>query len=206
MIEHARYYPHDAYTCMPWRNGAGITREIARAPVQGEGFAWRLSLASLRASGPFSSYAGYQRCVALVDGRGFRLNVAGAEAKTLSVRGEHTLFSGAAEASCELLDGPCTDLSLMVHDPGTIDSVVRLDLSAEHRMCAPLGKLQALFVLNGAVSCRTLEPSGPDASSAPPYRLNFNDTLLIHGRGAFWSIGPGAGEIGELLVVTFAPP
>jgi hypothetical protein len=205
MNEHARYFAREAYTSMPWRNGAGVTREIARAPAQGESFAWRLSLASLPVSGPFSSYSGYQRCVALVDGHGFRLNVAGAAAKKLSARGEYALFPGAAEASCELLDGPCTDLSLIVHDPGTIDSVTRLDLSAEQRVRVPLGKLQVLFVLQGTVACCALEPFSRDASSGYPHKLNLNDTLLILGRGAFWSIRSGSGEIGALLLITFTP-
>ena len=81
---------------MPWRNGAGVTREIAREPAQGEHFAWRLSLASLQGDGPFSSYTGYQRCVALVEGRGFRLHVAGTGTKTLAASGAHLLFAGAA--------------------------------------------------------------------------------------------------------------
>lgn len=191
---------------MPWRNGAGITREIARAPAQGESFAWRLSLASLQVSGPFSIYAGYRRCIALVDGYGFRLNVAGEGAKDLLVRGEHTLFPGAAATSCELLNGPCIDLSLMVHDFGTIDRVTRLDVSAEQSVSSVFGTLQVLFVLHGAVECRASEALSPAASSGHPYQLKLHDTLLIRGRGSAWSITPGTGEIGELLVITFAPP
>jgi hypothetical protein len=160
----------------------------------------------LQVSGPFSSYTGYARCVALVDGRGFRLHVAGAGAKTLCARGEHAIFAGAAEASCELLDGPCTDLSLMVHDPGTIDRVTRLDISAEQSVGVPSGKLQVLFVLHGAIECRPLGPYIPAASYAHPFRLNVNDTLLIHGRGHSWSIGRATGEVAELLVIAFASP
>jgi hypothetical protein len=206
MIEHVRYFPCEAYISMPWRNGAGITREIARAPAQGERFAWRLSLASLRVSGPFSSYAGYQRCIALVDGRGFVLHVAGAGAKRLSARGEHAFFAGAAEARCELLDGPCTDLSLIVHDPGTIDSVTRLDINSEQSVKIHTGKLQAFFVLQGAIECRPLAPLIPATSYEHPFRLNVNDTLLIRGRGHPWAISHTTGAIAELLMITFASP
>jgi hypothetical protein len=203
MIEHARHFPCEAYISMPWRNGAGITREIAREPAQGESFAWRLSLASLQVSGPFSSYAGYERCVALVDGRGFHLHVAGAGAKTLAARGEHALFAGAAEARCELLDGPCTDLSLMVRDPGAIDSATRLDIGAEQRVGIPPGRLQVLFVLHGAITCRPLGTLIPPAADAQAFKLNLNDTLLIHGRGHDWSIGCATSDIAELLVIAF---
>jgi uncharacterized protein len=203
MIEHARYYPCEAYTSMPWRNGAGMTREIARAPARSEPFAWRLSLASLQVSGPFSCYAEYQRCVALVDGHGFILHVAGAVAKKLSTRGEHVLFAGAAAARCELLDGPCTDLSLVVRDPGTIESVTRLDVGAEHRVETPAGKLQVLFVLRGAVTCRTLGPLVPAAPCGHAFNLGINDTLLLHGCELSWSISHASSEIPELLVITF---
>jgi environmental stress-induced protein Ves len=206
MIEHARYFPCAGYTSMPWRNGAGMTREIVRAPAQGERFAWRLSLASLQVSGPFSSYAGYQRCVALVDGRGFVLHVAGTGAKKLSARGEHALFAGAAEARCELLEGACTDLSLMVHDPGTIDSVTRLDIHAEQSVAIHEGKLQALFALHGAIQCRPLGPPIPATSHGHPFKLNVHDTLLIHGRGYPWSISLTTGAIAELLLISFVSP
>jgi hypothetical protein len=189
---------------MPWRNGAGITHEIAREPAHGESFAWRLSLASLQTSGPFSVYTGYERCVALVDGRGFRLHVAGAGTKILAARGEHALFAGAADARCELLDGPCTDLSLMVHEPGMIDGVTRLLISAEQSVDVPAGKQQALFVLHGAITCRPLGPGVPDAANGDAFKLNVNDTLLMHGSAHSWSIDRMTNDAPEVLVIAFA--
>jgi environmental stress-induced protein Ves len=203
MFEHARYFPRAAYLSMPWRNGAGVTREIAREPAQGEPFAWRLSLASLQVNGPFSSYTGYERCVALVDGRGFRLHVAGTGTQTLTARGAHALFAGAAQASCELLDGPCTDLSLMVHAPGTIDGVTRLAISAEQSVADVPGKLQVLFVLHGAISCVPPGRTNPDAAHGQPFELKAHDTLLIPGHGQLWSMARATHEAAELLLITF---
>ena len=204
VIELARYLPRDGYTSMPWRNGVGVTREIARAPALGERFAWRLSLASLQVSGPFSSYPGYQRCVALVDGHGFHLHVAGAEAQKLAVRGAHALFAGAAEARCELLDGPCTDLSLMVLDPGTIDGITRIDVIGEHVLKTVPGKLQVLFVLHGAVACRPVDSSIAAESVAPTFKLNTNDTLLIPGGGHSWSLNRATSATAEVLAISFS--
>jgi environmental stress-induced protein Ves len=206
MFEPARHFRSEAYTCMPWRNGAGVTREIAREPAQGEHFAWRLSLASLQVDGPFSSYTGYRRCVALVDGRGFRLHVAGMGTETLAASGAHVLFAGAAAASCELLDGPCTDLSLMVHEPGTIDRVTRLAVSSEHTVGDAPGRFQAFFVLHGVIRCVPLEPMSPAASNGQPFELNAHDTLLIRGHGQSWSVARAAHESAELLVMTFTSP
>jgi uncharacterized protein len=206
MFEHARYFPSEAYLSMPWRNGAGVTREIAREPARGEKFAWRLSLASLQVNGPFSSYTGYERCVALVDGCGFRLHVAGTGIHTLAARGAHALFSGAAQASCELLDGPCTDLSLMVHEPGTIDGVTRLAISAEQSVADASGKLQVLFVLHGAIRCVPTGPTISDAANAQPFELKAHDTLLIRGHGQSWSIARATHEAAELMVIVFTAP
>lgn len=192
---------------MPWRNGAGVTREIVRVPAQGESFDWRLSLATLQASGPFSAYSGYHRAVALVDGRGFRLSVAGAAARELTERGDHALFPGAAQTCCETLDGPCTDLSLMVREPGKIHTVTRVGITAEHRMSVSDGRIQVIFVLAGAIECRATE-SLVDAAKlhGRPYTLNVNDTLLIHGRGNAWSMRPAAGDAAEALLITFTAP
>ena len=205
-MQPARYFPRTAYTAMPWRNGAGITHEIAREPAHGESFAWRLSLASLQASGPFSVYTGYQRCVALVAGRGFRLHVAGAGAKMLAVRGAHAVFAGAADTRCELLDGPCTDLSLMVHEPGTIAGVTRRLISAAQSVEVPTGKQQLLFVLHGAIRCRSLGPLPPGASNGATFHLNVNDTLLMRASARSWSIDRTTNEAAEILVIAFAAP
>jgi uncharacterized protein len=206
MIERARYLPRAGYTSMPWRNGTGVTREIVREPAQGETFAWRLSLATMGASGPFSSYPGYERAVALVDGRGFRLNVKDTRTQVLSARGEHALFPGGADTGCELLDGPCTDLSLMVRAPGRINAVARLRIGGERTVPATSGTLHALFVLHGAIECRALEPSLPGfAPAANPQTLDFNDTLLIQGRADFWSLRQASSDTAELLVIEFTP-
>src|SRR6202035_3919738 len=59
VLKEARHLARADYIAMPWRNGAGITHEIAREPAHGALFSWRLSLASLQVNGPFSPYPGY---------------------------------------------------------------------------------------------------------------------------------------------------
>jgi hypothetical protein len=62
---------------MPWRNGGGTTSEIAVEPAPGGRFRHRLSIADVTASGPFSDFAGYDRHILLLAGRGFTLRVDG---------------------------------------------------------------------------------------------------------------------------------
>ncbi|MBO9646121.1 MAG: HutD family protein [Pseudacidovorax sp.] len=66
-----RRFSLDALAPTPWRNGGGLTREIAAGNVDGHdgtGWDWRLSVASIRADGPFSVFDGVDRVATLVDG------------------------------------------------------------------------------------------------------------------------------------------
>lgn len=88
----------------PWRNGAGVTREIAAAPGGGEvGFAWRLSLADLEADAPFSPFPGVERVHVPVQGRPYMLTVDGHE--RVARVGEPLRFSGGAEVAVALGGG-----------------------------------------------------------------------------------------------------
>ena len=204
MLKEARHLARADYIAMPWRNGAGITHEIAREPAQGEDFSWRMSLASLQMNGPFSSYAGYRRCVALVEGHGFRLHIAGVSAE-LRTRGSHILFDGAADTRCELVDGPCTDLSLIVRAPGLIDYVRELAIDGQEELKSPAARTLALFVLRGAVSAQTSGRSARAHERAAFFRLNLHDTLLLPGEQS-WSIKSTTIEPAELLGLCFAVP
>ena len=58
----------------PWRNGGGVTRELAVWPAQGE-WAWRMSVAEVDRSGPFSRFEGIERWLAVLQGNGVQLDV-----------------------------------------------------------------------------------------------------------------------------------
>jgi environmental stress-induced protein Ves len=101
-------------TPKPWKNGGGITREVIRVPAGDGPFRWRVSVAQIDAPGPFSNFAGYRRTMVLLRGGGVRLDFDTAEPRSLSEVGAMAQFDGASQAHAELLDGPCTDLNLMV--------------------------------------------------------------------------------------------
>lgn len=85
-----------------------------REPKIGEFFRWRVSVAHIDASGPFSDFAAYQRKMLLLRGAGLELRFGDGTRKTLRKVGELAEFDGALSAHCELLQGPCVDLNLMV--------------------------------------------------------------------------------------------
>jgi uncharacterized protein len=99
---------------VPWKNGGGITREMIRAPATGDSFLWRVSIAQIDAAGPFSNFTGYSRTMVLLRGAGLRLKFAAGPDRHLHDIGDMTEFDGAVATECELVDGPCTDLNLMV--------------------------------------------------------------------------------------------
>jgi hypothetical protein len=99
----------------PWRNGAGQTRELLVWPEDVTSWQMRISLASITRSGPFSPYPGVQRWLAVIEGNGVVLRMAGKEYR-LDAASAPLHFGGDVPADCELLDGPTSDLNLMITD------------------------------------------------------------------------------------------
>ncbi len=193
----------EQYRSMPWRNGMGVSREIAREPGSGDEFRWRLSLATVAGNGPFSNYAGYRRSVTLIEGGGFQLAIPGQDPLVLDRLGATGLFPGDARAHCTLINGPCTDISLMVRDPGTIVSVIRVEGVQPHNVPLDAGALKAVFCLRDApvlVSADTLTPGGRMRAEL---ELALHDTALLDRHATTLSVGPPQGASAELLLLTW---
>src|SRR5487761_727801 len=69
--------PQD-YRRMPWKNGLGMTTELAVSPVgaglNGRPFDWRVSLAEIETGCEFSLFPGYDRSILLSEGAGMELS------------------------------------------------------------------------------------------------------------------------------------
>ncbi len=135
---------------MPWKNGGGVTREIAVAA--GEMFAWRLSMASVNASGPFSDFTGYERTLVILRGDGFTLTFADGREEILEPL-RPLVFDGGEIVSCQLQGGPVTDFNLMVARDRARGAlrVVRATGGEKHRFDAS-GTL-FVHVVSGALRC-----------------------------------------------------
>jgi len=103
------------YRRMPWKNGGGETVEIAVEPAGAslDAFDWRVSMAHVAASGPFSRFAGVDRTLAVLEGSGIRLSVGGRERVPLRRDTPPFGFSGDDPAEAELIDGAIEDLNVM---------------------------------------------------------------------------------------------
>ena len=105
---------------LPWKNGGGVTHEAARQPADGDRYRWRVSVAQIERSGPFSDFSGYRRKMALLRGSGLELRFGDGQQLTLSRVGDLAEFDGAIPAQCNLLDGPCTDFNLIVANEAAV--------------------------------------------------------------------------------------
>lgn len=102
------------YTAVPWKNGGGLTREILKVPANAAEFDWRLSLATIELPGPFSSFEDYDRTLLLVRGAGVELDFGAYGRAVLRAPGQLAAFDGGWATSCTLIDGPSSDLNLII--------------------------------------------------------------------------------------------
>lgn len=100
---------------MPWKNGGGSTTEIAVFPEGAglEAFGWRLSMASVTADGPFSTFPSIDRTLAVLEGEGIALDIHGRGRLTITRDGAPTSFPGDTPTVGRLLGGPILDLNAM---------------------------------------------------------------------------------------------
>ncbi|MBG6219690.1 MULTISPECIES: HutD family protein [unclassified Janthinobacterium] len=110
----ATFIPHECLRATPWKNGGGSTTEIAIAP-EGAGFDhfdWRISLATITASGPFSSFPGIDRSLMLVDGDSVQLTLDGTRKVVLNAAQPMLWFPGEAAVVAQV-KGMTTDFNVM---------------------------------------------------------------------------------------------
>lgn len=99
---------------MPWKNGKGVTTEIAVFPegASVDGFDWRISMAKVPESGPFSIFTGVDRVLAVLEGE-MVLTVDGQPPETLGPGSPAIAFPGDTPTSAVVLR-EVTDLNVMI--------------------------------------------------------------------------------------------
>jgi environmental stress-induced protein Ves len=100
----------------PWKNGGGVTREVAAFPEGAalDAFVWRVSVADVAQAGPFSRFAGIDRTLALLSGAGMLLDDAGGVTHALRGPLDIARFEGEAAIDARLVNGATRDFNLMV--------------------------------------------------------------------------------------------
>jgi environmental stress-induced protein Ves len=151
MAGRIRHVAAAKYRTVPWRNGGGVTAEIA---VEPEGatvdtrFLWRLSLARIDRSGPFSPFEGYDRTIALVSGAGMVLNFRDRGSARVDKPMQPLAFSGEWAPGCALIGGPTEDFNVMTDRARIRHRVERLEASPTARALTSAPTL-AVFTVSG---------------------------------------------------------
>ncbi len=155
---------------MPWKNGQGSTTELAVEPAGAalDAFDWRLSIAELRGSGPFSTFPGYDRIIVQLDGPPMTLTHGSDAPVALEQLVPHA-FSGDSDTTCAV-DGVAHDFNLIVRR-----GVLRPTLTV-HRLAE--GEELALESA-GAVVLHVLEG---ELETADGVRLGGGDTRIESAR------------------------
>ena len=114
------------YKTMPWKNGGGVTTEIAIFPPEAglADFDWRVSMATVAEDGPFSVFTDIDRTLSIIEGAGMELSVAAHSAVVLDQQSDPFAFAGDAVTSAILTAGPIVDLNVMARR-GRIAATVR---------------------------------------------------------------------------------
>jgi len=165
------------YRVMPWKNGGGVTTEIAVSP-DGAGlddFDWRVSMARVDSGGPFSGFAGVDRTLAVLEGEGIILDIAGQPPATLTRVSAPLAFPADVSTSAALIAGPITDLNVMTRRGRMTHTVERLLLSAPTEV-QPAADTTLVLPLDGDVT----------VAGVAPVSIGPLDALLL---------GPGAGKL-----------
>ena len=115
---------------MPWKNGGGETVELlAHPPDAGlDAFDWRVSMATVASDGPFSTFPGIDRTLAILDGEGLELMIGDAAPVRLTAASDPYGFPADAPCRGRLLAGPVTDLNVMTRRGRFSHTVTRLRL------------------------------------------------------------------------------
>lgn len=187
--------PLSAQRRVPWKNGLGTTREVATCPEDAgvsERFLWRVSVASVAQSCPFSEFHGYERTILLVSGDGFELDFAdAAPARALRSPLEACTFQGEWRTRCRLLGGPVEDLNVMV-DRTRASATVEV---ARERLSRDLDAPVSAAVVVAAGGPGEVEVGGRT------HALGSGDALRVDGAPQSLVLRPQGG----LVLVTFSP-
>ena len=108
-----------AYRRTPWKNGGGVTIDIAGAhrpgadPEGWDGMIWRFGRTRIERPGPFSDLAGYDRILSVIEGSGLVLHPNGHAPLDVRTPFRPVRFPGEWAITSELAEGPVGVLNLL---------------------------------------------------------------------------------------------
>jgi uncharacterized protein len=167
---------------MPWRNGGGVTYEVASSPADSDlaDFEWRISIAEVEAGGPFSAFPGIDRTIVLIEGEWMALTVDGRRHR-FGVRQPFS-FDGGSETMCEVA-GRSRDLNVMTRRDRAIAWVAIVEPESFDR--SSLDASEIVFVcLTSSISLVGDDGARVELGALDAALSTDRTPLSIHGDGA----------------------
>jgi hypothetical protein len=202
VLEVVHLQPSDA-RLVPWKNGRGVTRELALWPESARfergDFDWRLSSAPVNEEGPFSLFPGVERILVVTEGAGLVLSHGEQAPRARLRRLQPYSFAGDWPTTAELPYGPVADFNVMLRAGRARASVSVLALGGR-RVREALARGHAfVHVLAGTLSARV-------TGEEEPFELAEQESLWLRGlKGGEELDLVGRTRACELLVVGLAP-
>ena len=125
-----------AFTTAPWKNGGGVTHEIAKSEEDGA-WLWRLSIAEVATDGPFSAFPGLSRILTVIEGEGLQLHLPDQNLSALPDK--PVAFSGDVPVTSTLINGPIRDFNV-IYDATKISATVEVEQGPTRHM---IGSVQS---------------------------------------------------------------
>lgn len=154
----------------PWRNGGGVTRELASHPkaasAQDGAWDWRVSIADVSKAGDFSAFPGMERVLTVIDGELLLLTVDGEEHPLEKYRPFR--FSGEAAAHGALPTGDIRDLNVITRTGSFKGFTSIIELSKKRAHPVFEGQLAVLLQGQATVSAGNLSVSVEAAGASEP--------------------------------------
>lgn len=144
-----------------WANGGGVTKEIIATAH------YRVSLAQVVASGPYSTFPDTHRVMTIARGGPLRLTIAGQQ--HTAVLHTPVRFSGAVPTICELLGEPVTNYNLMTYRQHHGDVQIQHFNDKTYQIC-PHRDHRLVTVLAGQFALRV-------GHGFPNTQLRFGDSI-----------------------------
>lgn len=171
----------------PWKNGGGVTRELVAWP-NAQDWLWRMSVAEVVRSGPFSRFEGVQRWFAVLSGAGVRLDLgAGSDvaAHTLTPISVPLCFDGGVPVHCTVIDGPTQDFNLMLRRDRLSARMLRIH--GDYSISLDASKTIAVYAISTGASVRFDD----EFLDLPPSTLAWRECpagsrLLVNAAQALW--------------------
>ncbi|MFE0172402.1 HutD family protein [Streptomyces sp. NPDC059002] len=186
------------YPSVPWKNGGGVTREVASGAVPEplastkatDGFDWRVSVADVDTHGPFSSFPGIDRVITLVEGEGMVLTVDGRPQLVEPLA--PFAFSGDAATDCRLEAGAVRDMNVMTRRGRATAHVRILPVTAGRTATLACATHETLLVM---AASEGVTAGGPDGQETSLGRLD-----CVHHPGPGPLALRGEGTVAEIRI------